>query len=91
MYSDNLSEICYNEKVITFERSIFLDFTTNSGVRGTMFGVPHVVADNFLKLASGKQIKVLLYILRCSGRTVSDEEISRNTSYNRNKNYSAAV
>lgn len=56
-----------------------MDFTTNSGVRGTMFGVPHVVADNFLKLASGKQIKVLLYILRCSGRTVSDEEISRNT------------
>lgn len=56
-----------------------MDFTTNSGVWGTMFGVPHVVADNFLKLASGKQIKVLLYILRCSGRAISDEEISRNT------------
>lgn len=56
-----------------------MDFTTNSGVWGTMFGVPHVVADNFLKLATGAQIKVLLYILRCSGRTLSDEEISRNT------------
>lgn len=56
-----------------------MEFITNSGVWGTMFGVPHVVADNFLKLATGDQIKVLLYILRCSGRMLSDEEISRNT------------
>ncbi len=56
-----------------------MDFTTNSGVWGTMFGVPHVIADNFLKLATGEQIKVLLYILRFSGRSLSDEEISRNT------------
>lgn len=56
-----------------------MEFTTNSGVWGAMFGVPHVVADNFLKLASGNQLKVLLYILRCSGRMLSDEEISRNT------------
>lgn len=56
-----------------------MEFTTNSGIWGTMFGVPHVVADNFLKLATEKQIKVLLYILRCAGRTLSDEEISRNT------------
>lgn len=56
-----------------------MEFKTNSGVWGAMFGVPHVVADNFLKLATGSQIKVLLFILRCSGRTLSDEEISRNT------------
>lgn len=51
----------------------------NSGVYGTMFGVPCVVADNFLKLATGEQIKVLLYILRYSGRAVSSEEIAANT------------
>ena len=44
-----------------------------------MFGVPCIVADNFLKLATGEQIKVLLYILRASGRTVSTEEIVVNT------------
>lgn len=44
-----------------------------------MFGVPCVVADNFLKLATGEQIKVLLYLLRTSGRTVSTEEIAVNT------------
>ncbi len=56
-----------------------MEFLINSGVWGTMFGVPHVVADNFLKFATSDQIKVLLYILRYSGRTITDEEISRNT------------
>lgn len=56
-----------------------MDYKANSGVWGTMFGVPFVVADNFLKLATGQQIKVLLYLLRCSGRNCSDEEISQNT------------
>ena len=44
-----------------------------------MFGVPSIVADNFLKLATGGQIKVLLYLLRCSGKMCSAEDISSNT------------
>jgi len=52
-----------------------VDFKTNSGIWGTMFGVPCIVADNFLKLATGEQIKVLLYILRCSGKNCTDELI----------------
>lgn len=56
-----------------------MDFKANCGIWGTMFGVPCVVADNFLKLATGQQLKVLLYILRCSGRTCTDEEIAANT------------
>lgn len=56
-----------------------MNFKANSGIWGTMFGVPCVVADNFLKLATGEQIKVLLYILRCSGRDCTDEEIAVNT------------
>lgn len=56
-----------------------MEFKANCGVWGTMFGVPCVVADNFLKLATGDQLKVLLYILRCSGRNCSDEEIALNT------------
>ena len=56
-----------------------MKFKVNSGIWGSMFGVPDVVADNFLKLATGDQIKVLLYILRCSGRVCTDEEISMNT------------
>lgn len=56
-----------------------MEYKANSGIWGTMFGVPCVVADNFLKLATGQQLKVLLYLLRCSGRNCSDEEISLNT------------
>lgn len=62
-----------------------MDFKVNSGVWGTMFGVPCIVADNFLKLATGNQIKVLLYILRNSGRPVSSEELSAMTGLPRNE------
>ncbi len=56
-----------------------MEFKANSGAWGTMFGVPCVVADNFLKLATGEYIKVLLYLLRFSGRECSKEEIAANT------------
>ncbi|MCR5600174.1 MAG: DnaD domain protein [Ruminococcus sp.] len=56
-----------------------MEFKVNCGIWGAMFGVPSIVADNFLKLASGEQIKVLLYLLRCSGKICSSEEISANT------------
>lgn len=56
-----------------------MEFKANSGIWGTMFGVPCIVADNFLKLATGDQIKVLLYILRHSGKSCTDSEIAANT------------
>lgn len=56
-----------------------MEFKVNSGVWGTMFGVPCIVADNFLKLATGDQLKTLLYLLRCSGRPATTEEIAANT------------
>lgn len=56
-----------------------MEFKVNSGTWGNMFGVPCVVADNLLKIASGAQIKVLMYILRNSGKDCSYEEISFNT------------
>ena len=56
-----------------------MEFKVNCGIWGAMFGVPSIVADNFLKLATGGQIKVLLYLLRCSGKMCSTEDISANT------------
>ena len=56
-----------------------MEFKVNCGIWGSMFGVPSIVADNFLKLASGEQIKVLLYLLRCSGKMCSSDEIAINT------------
>lgn len=56
-----------------------LEYKVNCGIWGTMFGVPSIVADNFLKLATGEQIKVLLYLLRYSGKICTSEEIAANT------------
>lgn len=53
-----------------------MDYKANCGVWGTMFGVPCIVADNLLRLASGEQVKVLLFILRNSGKAVTSEEIA---------------
>lgn len=58
-----------------------MEFKANSGVWGTMFGVPCIVADNFLKLADEAQIKVLLFLLRYSGKSVTSEDISLNTGF----------
>ena len=66
-------------KGIYFSGVMILNFKADSGVWGTMFGVPCIVADNLLKLATGDQLKVLLYILRFSGRDCTDEEIAQNT------------
>lgn len=54
-----------------------MNFNVNSGMWGMMFGVPCIVADNFLKLASEAQIKTLLYILRNNNRICTSEEIAR--------------
>ena len=56
-----------------------MEFKVNCGIWGAMFGVPGIVAENFLKLATGGQIKVLLYLLRYSGKMCSLDEISSNT------------
>lgn len=66
-----------------------MEFKVNSGAWGSMFGVPCVVADNLLKMASGEQIKVLLYILRHSSTECSYEEVSANTGVSLTKTQEA--
>jgi len=51
----------------------------NGSVRGLMFGIPCVVADNFLKIATGEQLKILIYVMRYTGETMTIEEISKGT------------
>ena len=42
-----------------------------------MFGVPNAVVDQYLKLATPSQLKVLLYLLRNNGQTVDHSEIAK--------------
>lgn len=55
-----------------------MEYNNNSSICN-IFGVPCIVADNFLKISSGEQIKVLLYILRNSDKNITVKEISNNT------------
>ncbi len=56
-----------------------MEYRINTGLIGNMFSVPGIVADNFLKLATGGQLKVLLYIIRSSGKDITAEDISAGT------------
>lgn len=53
-----------------------MEFKANND---NMFRIPCVVVDNFLQIASSDHIKVLLYILRRSGRDFAENEISDET------------
>lgn len=46
------------------------------------FSVPNIIADKHLRLASGEQIKVLLYILRKSNKHFTAEEVAKFLKYN---------
>lgn len=58
---------------------IVLAYMANSGIWGTMFGVPCAVADQYLKTASEKELKTLLYLLRRPGIACTVEEIAVGT------------
>ena len=53
-----------------------MNYFLNAGCWESVFAVPGAVVDNYIKLASGSAVKVLLYILRNNGRDVSRTEIS---------------
>lgn len=54
-----------------------MSFNINLGAWGSVFAVPSQVVDDGLKLSSAYQLKVLLYILRNSGKTFTNEEIGQ--------------
>ncbi len=56
-----------------------MDYYINPSVFSAVFPFSSEVVDKYLKLASGEQIKVLLYIMRNNGNNPSLEEISTQT------------
>lgn len=53
-----------------------MSYKIDFGGWGSVFAVPSAVVDKGLKLASEAQLKVLLYLLRHSGETLTDESVS---------------
>ena len=54
----------------------------NLGMWNSIFAVPSQIVDEGLKFSDGVKLKVLLFILRNSGRELTEEEISRATGVN---------
>ena len=53
-----------------------MNFQLNLGVWGSVFAVPACVVDNYIKIASGEQLKVLLYLLKNAGVPLRSADIA---------------
>ncbi len=53
-----------------------MDYCFNGGCWGAVFAVPQSVVDNYIKLANEAAVKVLLFVLRNSGKSFSSDEIA---------------
>ncbi|MDR2558857.1 MAG: DnaD domain protein [Oscillospiraceae bacterium] len=51
----------------------------NLGAWNSVFAVPSAVVDNYIKLAGGNNLKVLLFILRNAGGEIAVDEVSAKT------------
>ncbi len=52
-----------------------MDYSLNAGAWNSVFAVPAGVVDNYIKLADGNSLKLLLYLLRHGGRRFSENEL----------------
>ena len=67
----------YLQKYFSGKETIILDYRINLGAWRKVFAVPSCIVDNnHLKLASGTQIKVLLYLLAYPDASIRDESIA---------------
>lgn len=56
-----------------------MNYQLKLGAWGSVFAVPSCVVDNYIKLASGNQLKVLLFMLKNAGATLRSEDIAAMT------------
>lgn len=56
-----------------------MSYIINLGAWRSVFAVPSCVADNYIKIASGNQLKTLLYLLKNSGAVLTAAIISSET------------
>ena len=53
-----------------------MEYFVNNGMWGSVFAVPNSIVDDYIKLASGYAIKVLLYVLRNNNQVVEKQTLS---------------
>jgi DnaD/phage-associated family protein len=57
-----------------------MEFKLDLGIFNSVFAVPNSIVDEYIKLATADNLKVLLYCLRHAGKSLSAGEISRAVS-----------
>lgn len=58
-----------------------MEFSVNYGILQGVFAVPNCVVDRHIKLAGAAQLKVLLFLLRHSDKTVDCEDMAKKLGY----------
>jgi DnaD/phage-associated family protein len=56
-----------------------MNYKLNLGAWNSVFAVPSAVVDDYIKLAGGNNLKVLLFVLRNAGLDINEAEISQRT------------
>ena len=54
-----------------------MNFSVSPTAWSQMFGVPNLVVDQYIKLATPSQLKVLLFVLRYAGQVITPNELSQ--------------
>lgn len=60
---------------------IGLDYSLNLGDWNSVFAVPSLVVDKYIKLASGNSLKLLLYLLRHGGEKIPGERLAEEIGF----------
>nr|MDE7398083.1 DNA replication protein DnaD [Oscillospiraceae bacterium] len=56
-------------------------YSLNVGDWNSVFAVPSSVVDNYIKLASGNSLKLLLYLLRHGGEKIPGEKLAEELGF----------
>ena len=58
-----------------------MEYSLNAGEWNKVFAVPSSVVDNYIKLASGNSLKLLLYLLRHGGETITEQRLKNDLGF----------
>lgn len=58
-----------------------MNYTLNAGAWNSVFAVPASVVDDYIKLAGGNSLKLLLFLLRHGGKSFSEDELRESLGF----------
>lgn len=74
---ENRSDIWYNQIQSSSGKGVFVKLTVNTLGKKRFFSVPCFIADNYLKLADGPAIKLIIYLLSDESGSFEPENVCK--------------